>query len=53
VAGTGRQGFAGDGGPASAALLDHPGAVTIDKAGNLYVADGGNRVRMIGAQRRP
>jgi len=53
VAGTGRQGFAGDGGPASAALLDHPGALTIDNAGNLYVADGGNRVRMIGAQRRP
>ena len=49
VAGSGRKGFAGDGGSATAAQLDGPGALAIDPAGNLYVADTANqRVRMIG-----
>jgi sugar lactone lactonase YvrE len=42
VAGTGTQGFAGDGGAATAALLDSPSAVAVDSAGNLFVADSHN-----------
>jgi sugar lactone lactonase YvrE len=45
-AGTTRTGFAGDGGPASAAELKRPAGLTLDAAGNLYIADQGNgRVR--------
>ena len=48
VAGTGAAGFAGDGGPASRALLKYPAGLALDAAGNLYVADSGNqRVRRI------
>ena len=39
VAGTGEQGYAGDGGPATGALLDSPNGVAVDGAGNLYIAD--------------
>ena len=38
-AGTGKAGFSGDGGAASAALLNHPSAMTIDSDGNLFVVD--------------
>ncbi len=50
-AGTGTvSGFSGDGGQATAALLNRPGGIDIDSAGNLYIADGGNfRVRRIDA----
>jgi len=48
VAGAGR--FHGDGGPASQAMLNVPGAVVADEAGNLYVADTMNhRVRKVEA----
>jgi len=48
VAGTGVQGFSGDGGPAASAALSSPTAVAVDAAGNLYIADtGNNRVRKI------
>jgi sugar lactone lactonase YvrE len=50
VAGSGVAGFAGDGGPAGTALLDHPTALALDSAGNLYIADTGNhRIRKLGA----
>jgi len=48
VAGNGLARLAGDGGPARAASLNQPWGLAIDAAGNLYVADTGNRrVRMI------
>jgi uncharacterized protein (TIGR03437 family) len=48
VAGTGVAGFGGDGGPASAALLNQPYGLALDSAGNLYIADLGNaRVRKV------
>src|SRR5437763_9715461 len=39
VAGVGEKGFAGDGGPATAALLNGPCCVAVDRAGNLYISD--------------
>ncbi|MGI8785708.1 MAG: IPT/TIG domain-containing protein [Acidobacteriota bacterium] len=48
IAGTGDQGFSGDGGSALAAQLSAPNAVTVDKDGNLLVVDiGNNRIRKI------
>jgi NHL repeat len=48
VAGTGKAGYSGDGGPATAARLSFPGAVAVDGAGNLLIADSGNaRVRVV------
>jgi sugar lactone lactonase YvrE len=44
IAGTGDAGFAGDGGPAAAALLTAPAGLTIDPDGNLVIADQGNGV---------
>ena len=50
VAGTGRCGFSGDGGPAASAELDNPNGIAFDAAGNLYVADSyNNRIRRIDA----
>ena len=39
VAGTGRAGFAGDGGPAKAAQFNQPHSLAFDAAGDLYVCD--------------
>jgi sugar lactone lactonase YvrE len=50
VAGDGVQGFAGDGGAATAAELDSPSGLAMDGAGNLYIADTHNhRVREVAA----
>ena len=49
IAGTGRQGFGGDNGPALTALLDTPTALAVDALGNLFLYDSGNyRIRKIG-----
>lgn len=37
-------GYSGDGGAASASLLNHPASVATDAAGNIYVADFANHV---------
>ena len=48
IAGNGERGFAGDGGPAVAAQLDHPRGVAVDATGNLYIADHDNhRIRKV------
>jgi sugar lactone lactonase YvrE len=39
VAGTGECGFAGDGGPATEAMLFRPYDVVVDQIGNVYVTD--------------
>src|SRR5260370_1012200 len=49
--GTGEKGLAGDGGPATAALLNGPFDVAFDGAGNLYFSDTFNhRIRRVDAQ---
>ena len=40
VAGTGQDGTSGDGGPATAALLDLPWALAVDAAGDVLIGDG-------------
>lgn len=39
VAGTGKSGYTGDGGPATEATFNLPHELRFDKAGNLYIAD--------------
>ena len=42
------RGFGGDGGPATAALLDTPTALVVDSGGSVYIGDSGNhRVRVV------
>jgi hypothetical protein len=48
IVGTGEKGFAGDGGPASAALLASPSDVAVDSRGSVYIADSENqRIRKV------
>jgi hypothetical protein len=50
VAGTGKTGFTGDGGPATSAELSGPAGVAVDAAGNLVISDwGNNRIRVVAA----
>ncbi len=49
-AGSGIEGFSGDGGPAIAAALDTPESLALDPSGNLLVADTQNgRIRRVAA----
>ncbi|MFL6198246.1 MAG: hypothetical protein ACJ76J_03635, partial [Thermoanaerobaculia bacterium] len=49
VAGTGTAGFSGDGGPANRAQLYWPWGLALDRDGNLYISDSGNkRIRRVG-----
>ncbi len=44
------HGYTGDGGPATAATLNGPNGISLDAAGNLYIADTANNVvRMVSA----
>lgn len=48
VAGTGKSGFSGDGGPARAATFNKPHSIAFDGKGSLFVCDIGNhRVRRV------
>jgi len=48
VAGTGIKFFGGDGGLATHAQLDNPSGITVDAAGNLFIADTSNhRIRKV------
>lgn len=50
LAGNGKQGFAGDGGPAEQASLAFPSSLALDSAGNLFIADTqNNRIRRVDA----
>jgi len=48
----GTPGYSGDGGPATSAQLKLPTSMTVDAAGNLYIAVNGNSV-LCGASARP
>jgi sugar lactone lactonase YvrE len=51
VAGTGKKGFSGDGGPATKATFNEPYAVVVSPQGDLYVVDRLNaRVRKVDAK---
>ena len=48
VAGSGIAGFAGDGGPATDAQLNHPTGVIVDATGGILIADQhNNRIRRV------
>ena len=48
IAGSGTEGYGGDGGPAVRAQLSHPQGVALDGSGNLYIADAWNhRIRKV------
>jgi trimeric autotransporter adhesin len=50
IAGNGRDGYSGDGGPAIAAKFSDLGGVATDRAGNVVIADTGNgRIRVVAA----
>ncbi|MEO8098168.1 MAG: hypothetical protein ABI811_10740 [Acidobacteriota bacterium] len=48
VAGTGKAGFSGDGGPATAALFNQPHSIFLDRDGTMLICDIGNhRIRRL------
>jgi RHS repeat-associated protein len=53
-AGNGIGGYGGDGGQSTDAELYGPGAIAIDTAGNVYIADSNNyRIRAVGSRGTP
>src|SRR5207245_214324 len=48
IAGNGKFGFGGDGGPAVAATLGHPIAVAVGTAGDLLIADSNSSLEATG-----
>ena len=51
IAGASDRGYAGDGGPATQALLTQPWDVAVDRDGNLFIADtNNNRIRRVDKQ---
>jgi hypothetical protein len=51
IAGTGKAGYSGDGGPATAAKLHNPAGIAFDRHGNVVFSDAGSaRVRVIAAR---
>lgn len=54
LAGTGTEGYSGDGGPATLAKLYKPWGVTVDNFGDIFIADGtNNRIRKISFGNHP
>ncbi len=50
IAGTGTQGYSGDGGAATSAELYYPEGVAVDASANILISDGGNqRIREVAA----
>jgi len=48
IAGNGGEGFSGDGGLATSAMLNYPGSIAVDASGNLLIADSeNNRIRKV------
>ena len=47
IGGNGLPGYSGDGGPAAEASLDSPLALAVDEAGNVYVSDFNQSVRLL------
>jgi streptogramin lyase len=51
IAGTGKPGYGGDGGPATKAQFRQPHSIALDQQDNIYIADIGNhRIRKIDAK---
>lgn len=51
IAGNGKDGFSGDGGPATKASIHNPRGVVVDPQGNIYISDASNnRVRKVDAK---
>src|SRR6266540_3392491 len=48
VAGTGQNGYSGDGGPATQAKLSYPARIAVGRDGTLYIASN-NRIRAVGS----
>jgi len=49
VAGNGDAGYYGDGQPATSAFVESPASVAVDALGDIYIADGTEHVREVGA----